>query len=203
MVEILYHEDARYNGVFKYLQRVYKKENIYKSGKINITGSDSLHGSVAESKGIEWPLITKDDKDTFWKTKLGDEKWYQIDFKNNLFVLKGYEYKAFHGDFFAEWYLNGSLDGVNYEIIHHITDFKEPDEDFLCKYFEISETLKPYRYFKFIPVGKSVSLCNYLSIHRIEFYGTFYDTFKKRCSFNRRVSLISPSIVFYICLMRS
>lgn len=203
MLEIQYHNGSRYNGVFRYLQKAYKKNNIYKSGKINITGSDSLYGNFNKSKGIEWPLITKDDNDTYWRTGDGDEKWYQIDFKENLFVLKGYEYKAYYNDFFAEWYLNGSFDGVNYEIIHHQTGHKKPDERFHYEYFEITRTLKPYRYFKFIPVGNTVNGYNYLSIHRIEFYGTFYDTFKKRCSFNRRRYFINPSIFICICLIRS
>ena len=106
MVEINYREDKKYNGVFNYIQRQYRVTDICAAGKINVVSTKPCNENSARS--VQWPLITKNEANTYWKTTNDPGNFYLIDFKTNLFVLKSYVYRTYYADFFEEWYIYGS-----------------------------------------------------------------------------------------------
>ena len=198
MVEINYREDKKYNGVFYYLQRQYKVTDICAAGKINVVSTTSSNEGGA--RNVQWPLIAKDETNTFWKTTGDRENFYLIDFKTNLFVLKSYVYRTYFGDFFEEWYIYGSYNDDEYQVVDHQTNFTKPENEFSTFHFNATGKPKPYRYFKFVPVGLNFRDSYFLAIHRMEFFGTFFDAHKiigtclrKRQLFTWKVLLLTTT----------
>jgi hypothetical protein len=52
-------------------------------------------------------------------------------------------------DYFTEWYLKGSLNGVDFDILHHQTDFEGPAGLYSTNNFPINNT-KPYKVLKVV-----------------------------------------------------
>ena len=98
--------------------------------------------------------------------------YFEVDFKKYVLELTNYTYRTYYCDFFAEWYLKGSNNGIKYEIIHHQTNYQKPNTSFKTDIFKADRIL-PFRYFRLIPVG-SPFCHDYLAIHRLEFFGTLH-----------------------------
>ena len=202
MVEIIFNEDKMYNGVFYYMQRQFRVTDICAAGKINVESTKACNES--DARNVQWPLITKSITNTYWKTTNDPGNFYLIDFKKSLFVLKSYVYRTYYLDFFTEWIIYGSYDKEEYEEVDHKTDFTLPDAGSHTFHFNVTNKPKPFRYFKFVPVGKNFRSVDFLAIHRMEFFGTFFDAHKnERTCLRRRQSFTFTWKVLLIIMINS
>ena len=166
-VTVVYNSSKPYNGIFKYYQEKTGTHNIVDANFIGATGPDNRDNYPA------FPLITKDEANTYYRTVSNVPLWFLIDFKKYFFILKSYTYRTYYVDFFKEWYMQGSNNGINFEDLHCETDYKLPSEKYHTENFK-TKKIKPFRYFKIVPIGSTIGSNTFLAIHRLEFFGVLH-----------------------------
>lgn len=195
--EIAYDSRRPYNGVFSYLQNCTKTTRICYSGYISATAVSS-HVNTPE-----FPLVTKDEANTYFRSYANSNLWFLVDFKNYFFVLKRYTYRTFYCDFFEEWRMMGSNDGLNFKTIHHQKNYQKPSEQFHTENFKAT-VIRPFRYFKIVPVGKTVCSNAFIAIHRLDFFGTLHSKesmlrLRMSCMIHRIHLKVLLSLIQAIC----
>ena len=168
-VPIIYNENSPLNGSFAYIQKISGTEEIVKENYIKVSVSSS------SNQNIELP-ITNQTFDTLitWYSRNEENSWYEIDFLNNFFYLESYLIRNHGQDFFREWKILGSNDGINYQEVDHKTDFQKPSETHINILFNCSKPAT-FRIFRYIPIGTRYLGDYYLFFHRLQFYGSFMD----------------------------
>ena len=174
-VRFTYKQSDTLNGAFTYLQKKFNTINIHeKIVKINSSSSE---------KNLYIPVTNRDCvTDIYWNSKNENGSWYEVDFQQNLFYLTNYFIRAAAHDFFSKWQVLGSNDGVNYDVVDDVTDFKEPTTDnlvFKCKYPKVRKI------YRIVTNGKRFAGDYIFHMHRLEFYGSFVSSpFVKTCKIN-------------------
>ena len=164
-VKLSYHSNDPLNGAFTYLQKKFNKEDIHED-IVKITASST-------KQNLYNPIIRRDfSLGTYWYSESENGSWYEVDFLQNNFYLKSYLIRTYYWDFFEKWQVLGSNDGVHFDVVDDVTDFKKPTEGhhnifFKCKY------PKMRRIFRIVANGKRFADSCHFVIHRLEFYGMF------------------------------
>ena len=157
-----------YNGIFNYIQN---QTGITDIGSYGYVRAASLDRSY-DSNSVFRPLIAKDDKDTFFKTiTTSIPLWYEIDLNRFACKIESYTYRTYTYDWFKEWYVYGSNDRINYHIIHHVTNYSRPSQEFYTGHFNV-DRIGTFRYILFKPIGENFRPEKFLAIHRFELFGT-------------------------------
>ena len=164
----------------KYLQYNNKTLDGILSYMTNETGYQNLneHGIVkvtASSKSESIPNIFKDGY-TFYYSANESGSWLMFDFLKNKISITSYTIRHLLHDVSREWVLLGSDDKKRWDTIDH----KTYDDDFSYSYDRTDnfyyEAQLPMvrRYIKLMQVKERLAGDNYMSVHRIEFFGIFY-----------------------------
>ena len=167
-VDIPYNEEEPLHGAFYYIQQQTNQNDIAEKGYVKVSVSSIEKGYN------NWvlPIIKKDTTNEFLPTDNVENSWYEVDLLNNYFLLNRYVIRMNKADYFSEWEIKGSLDGVNYFTVDHQTDFKQPSETIHTSNFSISNP-KIIRVLRYCPIGKRFGGNNQLIIHRLELFGKF------------------------------
>ena len=164
-IKLRYNQNDPLNGAFSYLQKTFNKENIC-DGIVKVSASSSV-------QNLYNPVIKRDfNTDDYWFSRAENGSWYEVDFLQNNFFLTSYLIRAHAVDFFENWKMLGSNDGVNFDVLDEVTNFLKPSTafhnlSFKCKY------PKMRRIFRLVPNGKRYKDDFISVIYRLEFYGRF------------------------------
>ena len=164
-VHLTYNAKDPLNGAFTYLQKAYNKIDI-SDGIIKI----SARGST--SQNMNYPIVNRDLGSGYWRSSEGNGSWYKVKFLKNNFFLESYFVRAWQYDFFSNWTVLGSNDGIKYDVVDELINFKVPsswNNHFVCKY------PKARRMFKIVTNGKDFNNFYRFHIYRLEFFGKFVD----------------------------
>ena len=158
------------NGIFRYIQNYLNIEDFCDSKYVNV----NVQGTNSNKKP-QTPLINKElANDASWGSTDTDDEFYEMDFIENKVIVTNFTYRAHSQDFFNEWYLKGSNDKNNYEIIHQELNFDKPNELIPTLFFE-SQNYKPFRYIRLIPKGERFyyNLKKTIYLYNFELFGSF------------------------------
>ena len=168
-VEIPFDSNKPFNGAFKYIQNVTQQNDIVFYNYIRVSVPSAINQYISD------PITNITATTHAWESQPKEGSWYEIDFLENCFHLEKYVLRAHSHDFFEEWNMLGSNDGVHYDTVDHVSGFKEPSGNtFVNQFFECSNPLTK-RIFRYVPKGPRFYQHNeYASvIHKLEFYGKF------------------------------
>ena len=177
-----YSASKPYDGIFKYIQDQTGITDIGSYGYVHASSLDQ--SSISQS--ASYPLITKNDNNTYFKTiTAAIPLWYEIDLNRFSCKIESYTYKTYHTDWFKEWYVYGSNDRINYQIIHHVTNYSMPSQQFYIGHFNV-DRVGTFRYILLKPVGINFKSENFLAIHRFELFGTLVKRKSSPSCYNSR-----------------
>ena len=177
-VRLRFNPNNMLDGAFAYLQKKFNKENITEDiVKINASSTEQY---------LYCPVIMRNFSGNYWRSSNESGSWYEVDFLQNLFYLKNYFIRDHANDFFKQWQVLGSNDGIHFDVVDDVKDFPTQSYGmhnilFNCKYPKVR------RIFRIVANGRR-NLGDYkFVIHRLEFYGTFISKpFIKTCKIDAR-----------------
>ena len=165
-VIIEYDYKNEFNGAFRYIQNLVGDNDIVSKNYVKVSVSSS------NNQNPSTPVIDNTLGDTYWQSEDIENSWYEIDFVNNSFYLESYVLRMNIVDFYKEWEILGSNDGINYEVIDNQTDFAQPSGIVINKRFICKNPLTK-RMFRYQPKGTRFRGDHYVTLHRIDFFGSF------------------------------
>ena len=192
--ELTYDPKHPFDGAFTCLQNVFQKTNI-NEGIVNIRVSSN-------ENNMEYPVVKRDEGFDWWVSDDVNGSWYEVNFIHSYFHLKSYVIRDWSLDFFANWKVLGSNDGVNYDVVDSVNGFQvsdvnsHPNFHFVCKY------PKTRKYFRIQTSGKRLKETDYtFAIYRLEFYGIFTLNDHLMITFMRKTFLNNLLLIFIIIII--
>ena len=181
MVNIYYLRND-WNGIFKFLMKTHKKEDIVEKGVVSVVVSSNY--SNYANNDVKHPLgISNADYTKYWISENYDNQTYEVIFNMNHVILESYTYKANSDDFFQTWYVYGSNDKETWTLLD-----KEKTEEYpnprVPKTIHVvcsQKIMKPFTRFKFQVEGISNWKNHNFPIYGIEFFGKI-STFNNFCT---------------------
>ena len=165
-VKIVYDQENEINGAFRYIQRITHETDIVSKNYVKVTVSSSNNENPSN------PIIDNSDQITYWQSKDIDESWYEVDFLNNLFYLESYIFRMNKIDYFKEWKILGSNDGIHYDVLDNHTNYPMPDIEVLNRRF-ICQTPLTRRIFRYQTKGERYGGQHLTAFHRFDIFGSF------------------------------
>ena len=189
-------ESNPWMGILKYIRTQSGSDDPHSSGIVNVSASSVLQGSP------NIPITTDEDRiDRWWCSHDSVNSWYQISFLEHRVSLSSYSYRSHSKDFFSEWNVHGSDDGLSWEILHHQPYFAEPvPTQYYTFQFTINNT-KTKKIIRFSPKAKRYYGTDHFCIHGIEFFGLLvspYDFYGKACTHSNCRSTIFVIVINFI-----
>ena len=198
-IKIPLDENNIYADAIKYLQDLSNQEDVVDLNLVKISTS------LTSTTNLKYPILKKSDDINYYFTASNPgEFWYEIDFLNNQFYLDTYLIRASDQEYFKEWKVLGSNDGIHYSIIDHIKDFTQPKNDYCSIPFKC-QFPNTYRFIRLWTHGKRFNNDDLIFIHRLEFYGAFISSSSIKTShsaekFSMFTFPISLKFLFILCV---
>ena len=190
-----YNSNNPLNGVFAHLKNVSKKTNI-SDDFIRIKPSSTLGKTIYGSYNMYSPIIDKNYQSEYWCSEDKNNSWYEIEFLKNRVYLESYFIYASQHEYFSNWKVLGSNNGIDYDVVDEVSGYTKPQgwsNYFQCKY------PKTRRFFKIVASGQRFGKDGFfLCIRKLEFYGWSFKN-GRMCSIN--TSYHHPSFVFCLIIL--
>ena len=187
-----------FDGAITYLQTIYGTDLVSKNIiKINVMNPGNAFQNI--------PVTKRDDNNTninnYYYSTDEEFSYYEIDLLNKSFHLESYSIRCNQQDFFSQWEIQGSNDGIHYTTVDYVEDFEEPTQEHhsqhvICKY---PQTV---RYIKYQTKDKRFGGDFVLYLYRIEFFGYFVPQIKQKCTCVNSfqfISLYAFLIIILVC----
>ena len=108
------------HGAFYHIQEVTKTDDIAAAQYVKVSVSSS------QTTNFTLPILKKDESDSYFQTQVIENSWYEVDLIHNYLIINRYVLRANKIDYFKEWDILGSLDGVKYFVIDHQENISTP-----------------------------------------------------------------------------
>ena len=193
-----------------YYQNIDFKDNKYFHGAItylqNIYGSDLVSEGVIKinvnypgNSNQKIPVTQRDDAKSYYMSLNKEFNYYEVDLLNNSFYLESYSLRCHGQDYFREWEIHGSNDGIHYRTIDSVKIFQQPSQvthsqHFTCKYPKI------VRYIKFQTKGTRFYGDFIMYLYRIEFFGYFVPVNTIKCTIVNTKQCINMNTYLFIII---
>ena len=182
MVNIYYLQND-WKGIFQFLKKTHKKEDIVDHGVVSFSVSSNI--SNGEDHNVKFPLgINNANHDYFWISGNFDKQTYEVIFNMNHVILESYTYKASSNDFFPTWYVYGSNDRSTWTLLdkEYTKEYPNPPVSTTLHVDCSEKVTKPFTHFKFQVEGTSNWHNQNFPIFGLEFFGkiSMFDNFCTR-----------------------
>ena len=172
-VPIPYDESNPLNGSFAYLQKITNIEDIVFNKIVKVTVSS------IENSNLAIPIIEKNESNVFWLSQPKESNFYEVDFVDNFFYLESFVIRVRGPDFFRNWRILGSDDGINYETLYNATNYQKPSDDYENFHFDCTKKAAK-RIFRYETFGNRFDGDTRTYLHRLQFYGRFVFPIKRK-----------------------
>ena len=191
--EVFYNPHKPLQGAFFYIQ--------LKTGTIDIVAKQYVKVTISSTNESNWeiPIIKKDEKDSYFAPQDIDNSWYEVDLLDNYIRLNKYVIRANKNDYYREWDILGSLDGIDYFPVDHQENILKPSEYIHTSDYIIQHP-KVIRVFRYCPKGTRYFGDHQLFIHRLELFGRFVN-YKSPCSVVKCMQTNMQIYCYIFCLL--
>ena len=172
--QIPFNESNLLDGVIRYLQR---KTQTRFLNEINIVTPTASSSANLERQPTNIFLDNSTGSYGFWRSDGNiTDSWFQMYFHKNAVLITDYIIKAYDWDFLKEWEVYCSLDNERWHLIDHQKLTEEPplEDTFNIVPYHVKEPLI-CRYFKIVQKDQRFAHDNYFILHKLEFFGVFYN----------------------------
>ena len=195
---IRYDENNPFDGVFNFITKYTKEDDIHTSNHVHIYVSSNGTGG-SNKRDVRTPIgYENNDRNYYWISQNKENSWYAVDFRGFKLKLDSYVYKACETDFLEKWEVLGSNDNISWtSLCMHKNPFKNAQETLRILHETCNNNQSMlFSLFKLITYGiRALDQKNYFALYGLEFFGELYTKYNvyKSCS---KLTLITKDFIF-------